>query len=714
MGAKKTAGDEVEGGKRQSTAKSLKTLLLMYAPPFVGWVLVGVVALASWGIWGRSYTGRPLFAVGAVVATLGLARFAMHLAATRGAAVRWLAASTIAAAGLWVAAVVIFGPLARPLPDLYVFGLVVCAFWSVRRALLSTKGEATVVDGQAAKLLEVLDGAKLGRPKAKETSLGTTIVEVALEADRGRQTASDLQAKAEDLGNVMKLRPGAVTMQRDQADGAKVIVQVAPVDALATPRLWAGPDQPGASIGNPIRLGPYLDGLDATITLPGDEKKRRNLAHIIAQGVTGAGKSEGVRNLMTSVLCRTEVCVIGSDPVKGLQTLGAFVETGALELVALDLPRSRAMLAAVRRAIPARGAYLGRRGFKQWEPGCGLALLVVWLEEANWATQTKVLEQVAAEARSVGIMLVVSQQRASHTKTDTDLRANLRGAWCFGVADAVDATMVLPDSVVDDGAHPELWGNTRPGYSYLVHPSIPEECWTKILRPELAEDDAIRAALLKWAHVRSPMDEVTREAFGKTYDEIKQAMAGYDVGLPVVDAEVVAEEPARRSTSTTVDRAPESGELLDDDELGGFDDGDEDDAADADPQADDDDLPPLGEPVEPDMHVDPAAEIGPPPASVAGFRFGPPKPRRLDTAEARAVVQQHLRSLICQSRTQTTSADVAKMKPATGRSNEWVRKELHRLCTDAAAGEIALELDEDAEQPGVFTILAPELAGVAS
>ncbi len=691
---------------RTPGARSPKALALTYAPPVFGWLLLYPATLGAWMAWGHGYLARPLFAMCAMAATLGLVLFVAQQTRTRGPSVRWLACGTTAAAGSWVILAVLAGPLTRPIPDLYLGGgAVTCVFWATRRALMSAKGDQQLVDGRAAKLLEVLDGAKLSRVRTEPTRLGPPVVTARAEVERGRQTVEDLRGKAEQIEAVAGLRPGSVSIRADQGDAGMSDMLITPVDTLQRPILFAGPDRPGTSIAEPIRFGAYEDGTDTEIIIPGDEKTHRNLAHLLIQGMTGAGKSEGIRTLMTNVLCRTEVTVIGADPVKGLQTLGIFVEVGALELVSLELAGAKMLLAAVRRAIRDRGSFLGARGFKQWEPGCGLTLLVVWLEEANWATQSAVLEQLAAEARSVGIWLVCSQQRASHTKTSTDLRANMPAGWCFGVHDAIDATFNLPDDVIDAGARPERWQNTRPGYSYLVHPSIPEPNWTKVMRPELAIDDQIRDALTTWAHVRTPMDEVTRGAFGDTYDIIRKAMA---------DGGILLDKPAKPGKSADRGRLPvpigEEVDLMDDDDWG-----DEldtlDEEGEDDPQSDDDGVPPLGPELEPGIHVDPDAPIGPPPAHLRDLPFGVPAPSgKLSTEQARQVVQHHLRDLLAAGKGQVTPAEIAAMKPPTTRSREWVRQELDRLCQQPDVGEVGLQRDDDAAQPGVFLILAPQLA----
>jgi hypothetical protein len=229
-------------------------------------------------------------------------------------------------------------------------------------------------------------------------------------------------------------------------------------------------------------------------------------------------------------------------------------------------------------------------------------------------------------------VIAVSLQRPSHTSMDTDTRAQLTGNMCFGVEGADDAAMVLPEDVIDSGAAPERWVNRMPGCAYLVAPGVPQRLWAVPMRFDWARhDEQIAAALREWAHVRTPLDEVTRQAMQLWWDKIE---AGNDAvidggpggALPAETAQVVP-------TGAPVVIDAEDGVDVDVDEV---DDG----------QSDDDGLPPIGPPIEPDIK-DPDAPIGDPPVGTEGFRFGEPEPaRKLSTEEARAVVQQHLRTAV--------------------------------------------------------------------
>lgn len=680
----------------QRGGRSLKRVFLTYLPPWVGWLLLGAAAVAAHLTWGDRQPAQTLVALLLFGATCAGVAFTRKLAHARGEALRVLAGGTVAFGGAWTVLALPFAPWSHPWLDLYVIvGPIDCVLWNIYRALMSVKTEGQP-SGVAGKLLEVINGAKLRGVEVEKTRVGE-VIHAKAEVNRGEQTQKDLMAVAEHIEALAGLRRGSVLITPNPKDAGDTDWIIIPTDTLDR-EMGFTLSRPGQSIAEPIDLGIYLDGREMSITLPGSEKVRRNLAHILINAVTGGGKTELVRQFMAKVLTRTEVVVIGSDPVKGLQTMGPFAETDALELLSLDEAGSREMLKAVKRSIPARGAYLGKRGFKQWEPGCGLAFLVIWLEEATWATQSNVLIDLAAQLRSVGGQLVISQQRSSYTQTDTDLRANLQGGISGGLASAMDAKFNLPDDLVDMvGDTLESWGANKPGYFIANHPSIPDADRVKPWRSEIATDAEIREALIEFRPYRAVMDEVTRAAFGDTYDKLRAVMTGAD------PAEIFGgKRKAGQAVATT------------DDEGFGRDDDDEDPAwdEDEDDQEDDEmhDDPPPGPP------IDPKRPVAPMPAEFAGLKLGEDlvRGRELSTEEARSVVQRHLRAVLDDGRTETTSADIYHMgPPTTGRGSEWVRLELYRLEREAGPGEIATRRDRDNPKPGVFEILEPMPAAAA-
>jgi hypothetical protein len=155
-------------------------------------------------------------------------------------------------------------------------------------------------------------------------------------------------------------------------DAGKAVARFAPIDPLQSATLWTAPDNPGASIGESLRIGSYETGEPAAIYLCGDDDASRALAQWLVGGVNGAGKTEAFRTIAVNALCRSEVSFMVSDPRKAIQFLKPFLDENGLERVALTEAGGRALADALNAAITARAGYLGKHGHKQWAPGCGL------------------------------------------------------------------------------------------------------------------------------------------------------------------------------------------------------------------------------------------------------------------------------------------------------------------------------------------------------
>lgn len=651
MGKRATSAN---AGKAATTraSKSTASRMLTYAPPWVAWLLLPVLSAVAYVTWGRNPVAAPWMSMAAFALVAALVPFTWRVLRSRDEVLRWMGAASAGLGGMWFIVGMLVNPLTRGVIDAWGFGgFGICVFWTVRRMVVNGSAEQGG-EPQESPLQRVLNGARVRSPKAVD---GRVVAQI--EVNRGEQTVKDLQGARDNLAGALAVRPGAVRITPDPTDAGRAEMVVVPHDPLQGEIPWPGPSAPGASIADaPIPLGTYEDGGVASIWLCGDDTAGRAAAHWLVMGMNGAGKSAGWTNAMTDALTRCDFELWGSDHVKGTQTFGPLLKYMAK--VATTKAEAKKLVAEARDETTRRFAALGDRGIKQWEKGCGFPLAIFWIEEAAEIVEDSAgFVRLVERARSAGLLIVVSLQRASHDNIDTSARAQLAGALCFGVRDAMDATFALPDNVLDAGAAPDSWGNRKPGYCYLVAPGIEEEMWHVPLRTFRARDPQLIAALQEWA---APVREVA---------------------------------PA---TNALVTNGLE-GEVVDPDDFGGED--------------GDDGMEPIPPTLEPEMKVDPDQPIAPPPAEV-NFAFGPvgggPK---LSTEQARAVVQQHLRTLAEQGETHTQPAHVCQMKPATTRSREWVRQELNRLCEQAGAGEIGLERDV-ADTPGVYRIMVPALAGV--
>jgi hypothetical protein len=645
---------------RDRAVKHGASRLLTYAPPWVVWLLLPILATIGYLLWGRSPTWAPWFSMLSFGLVVALTGWTWRLLEARDDMLQRLGTVSVGVAGMWFIVASLVGWWTRGVVDAWGFGgFGACLFWTIRRAVLNgalEQGET----GKETALQKALGGARISKPREID---GRVVAQV--EVKRGEQTVKDLQGQREHLAGVLGVRPEAVRIAPNPKDAGKAEMVIVPNDPLEGVIPWPGPSAPGQSIADaPIPIGVYEDMLHALIWLCGDDAKARALAHWLIMGMNGAGKSQAWVMAMADALTRNDFALWGSDHVKGVQTFGPLAD--AMDRHATTLADAKKMIAAARDVAAYQQNELGKLGYKQWEKGCPFPLLMVWIEEASEVvSDSQSFVRLVERARSAGVVIVASLQRASHDNIDTSARAQLAASLCFGVRDHTDATFALPDNVLDAGAAPDSWGNRRPGYFYLVAPGVDEERWAVPGRTYRAFDAEIADVLAEWAHVRAPMhpgsERIALAAWPRT-------------------------SPDRASTGGSV--PPHSGDADGVDEEG---------------------VEPMPPELEPEFDVDPDQPIAPPPADIP---FGQPAGGgKLSTERARAVVQQHLRTLVEQGRTHTQPADVCKMKPATTRSREWVRKEMDRLCTAAEAGEIALERDY-AEVPGVFRIVAPVPAGV--
>ncbi|RAO26452.1 hypothetical protein PSN13_06480 [Micromonospora saelicesensis] len=634
-------------------SKSTASRVLTYAPPWVAWIIVLPLSAVAYVTWGRNPVAAPWMSMAAFALVAALVPFTWRVLRPRDEVLQWMGTVSAGLGGFWFIVGMLVGPLTRGVIDAWGFGgFGICVFWTIRRMVVNGAAEQQA-EAQESKLDKVLAGAKVFKPKEIE---GRVVAQ--MEVNRGEQTVRDLQGSADKMAGALGVRPGAVRIAADPEDAGRAELVIVPNDPLVGEIVWPGPSAPGASIADaPIPIGVYEDGEVASIYLCGDDSIGRALAHWLVMGMNGAGKSAGWTNAMVDALTRYDFELWGSDHVKGAQTFGPLQRYMAK--VATTVKGAKQLFAEARDEASRRFAELGERGIQQWEKDCGFPLLLVWIEEASEVVSDSTsFVRLVERARSAGVVIVASLQRASHDNIDTSARAQLAGALCFGVRDAMDATFALPDNVLDAGATPDNWGNRKPGYCYLVAPGVDEERWPVPLRTFRARNPQLVAVLDEWA---TPLR---------------------------------AEVSGPAATSLVSNGL--EGEVVDREDM------DADDGEDG--------MEPIPPTLEPELKFDADEPIAPPTEqqNLAFATSGGPK---LNTDQARAVVQQHLRTLAEQGFTQTQPAHVCQMKPATTRSREWVRQELNRLCEQAEPGEIALER-EVSDVPGVYRIVAPSLAGV--
>ncbi|SCF79639.1 plasmid transfer protein TraB [Streptomyces sp. Ncost-T10-10d] len=484
-----------------------------HLPPWLGVAGVGVAGSGAHLVWADSVgagVGLTLSAVALTSATWWAGR---ETSPQR----RLHSAITVASASAWVTAAALEGPLAGILPDTFLMGGVVLALsWNVRMALRTSDGA-----GEQSGDKGLLEKVGLAKAKIGRTQVEPNRVTAALSLPAGEQTNDDVARALVRIASALDLPQSAVRYQPDPDSVRRGELVIVPRDMLGETVEWEGPSLPGGSITDPLVIGQYDDGSPLVVWLPGDPEAGRNASHFLIAGGTGSGKGDAALNLQTEILSRKDVIFWLSDP-KAFQDFRPLLP--AYDWAVEGGAGTEAMVAALQQVIPARTGWLGKHSYRQWAPeaaqkqsdpahscrpdrtpcGCpGMPYMVAWMEEAAntlRALGDDAFTGIAQEARSAGVSLIVSLQRPSYDQMSTSTRASLPSVIALG-CDPRDEGFSLPESVIDQGAHPGAWGNRKPGYCYVVSGGIAPERYASPGRTQQFTTRAVSLmeTLAQWA-----------------------------------------------------------------------------------------------------------------------------------------------------------------------------------------------------------------------
>lgn len=247
---------------------------------------------------------------------------------------------------------------------------------------------------------------------------------------------------------------------------------------------------PVGSMFDSIRIGTRIDGTEERFTVATSE----GFGRVMVAGCSGSGKTRTAWVIWAALSQVGAVWWI-ADPVKGGQSVGP--AASLFGRIATDPDETTALLADLRTVIKNRSKFLGSA--QEWSPGCGLAPLVVWFEEAAGVTSDgamgKELTRIAEACRSVGILLVISQQRPSSKNMNTDAREQFTTSLCHGVQSPETKKMVLSESTIAAGACPEQWLDMRKGYHFAEDAGTPSHLWADPCRSLLISPEQLADAV---------------------------------------------------------------------------------------------------------------------------------------------------------------------------------------------------------------------------
>lgn len=186
-------------------------------------------------------------------------------------------------------------------------------------------------------------------------------------------------------------------------------------------------------------------------------------------GMTDVGKSKLWQTIYGEVLNRKNVSVIYADAAKGEQTVGPLRE--GLAHVITSEGGIHNLVSKLNGFIRIRTDILASEGLDKWHPRSTLEYLIIHVEESG-GIAGRTFVKIAERARSAGITLILSQQRASSDRMNTSVRYNLGTSMCFGTKDLVDTKFALGSATIQAGACPHEWGNRKKGQYYLEDDSI--------------------------------------------------------------------------------------------------------------------------------------------------------------------------------------------------------------------------------------------------
>ncbi|OLT29315.1 hypothetical protein BJF83_12075 [Nocardiopsis sp. CNR-923] len=484
--------------------------------------------LTHW-LWGDLGLGTGL-AAAAITAAGGVVTYATHrLTNSRTWYAHHIATAMTGGSAAWLALATAFGP-GRPLMDaLIIGGSAAAAIANVHQwARSQGSAEAARTKG-AGRILptfeEVAAKLRIKDIKAKLTADTEMQQRHTLTLENG-ETAESLQNRGKELASAYGVAPGAIRVIEDQsrADRAELVITKKDVMGKLIPWEGLNPDHVGASIADhPLHLGVYEDGEPFT-----NEITNR---HSLTVGMAGAGKSVYGKVKMVQVAARCDTFTLAVDLAKGRQTLGPI--EGAIGWPAYTKKDARLLLEALKRAIKARANHLADQGHSQWVPGCGLSFLYLLVEEAAEVVDFDEIVEVARVARSVGIQLELSLQRATWGNLDTDTRANLGDGLCFGVRDHADASFVLPDYVTEAGCDPSRWRKSKPGAFFAAIEHTDPDRHTVAVKAfgppstnPAEENKVLKAAADSLPAQDGKLDPVTRAAFGEAYARFLEGRTG--------------------------------------------------------------------------------------------------------------------------------------------------------------------------------------------
>jgi S-DNA-T family DNA segregation ATPase FtsK/SpoIIIE len=494
------------------------------------WLHHGHASQWPWLLTASDLAGAALAALGA---RIGLSRLAERV----------YAAVVVLAAGGWLAAAALLGPLATPMPQLLGVSTVLLAvpWWAHRRR----RARARVQRALAA-WPDISKAIGLPGSKIQSASVDLWGWRARVRLARG-QTIADVTARIPGIESALGSYRGAVRVYPTRDGKAnRCELRVLDTDPHAEAIGWRGPS--ARSITEPVDLGPFEDAEQCRVSF-----LRR---HALFAGTTGSGKSGGLNVLMATLAACGDVVIWAVDLKNGmeLQPWGPCIDR-----LATTPEEAAALLADAVTILQARAAHLAATGLRVWEPSPDMPALVIVVDEyAELADEApdamSDTDSIARLGRAVAVTLIAATQRPTQKAMGQGaVRSQMDTRICFRVRERRDVDLVLGQGMLSAGWHAHTLN--APG-KFLV--SAPEHVTPKRARAYLVTDDDVARVVAHYGPRRPQLDDVSRGALRRG-PAPAEPVPWYLVNAHRDDARS-AFEPEHENTEGTPEEAPGGGE----------------------------------------------------------------------------------------------------------------------------------------------------------
>ena len=310
-------------------------------------------------------------------------------------------------------------------------------------------------------------------------------------------TALDLEDNAEGLAVCLEVRD--VRVRRDPDNAARSTVTVVRRDPLAAMGALAWPlaELERVSLWEPFAVAVDEDGRPVTVRLP-----ERN---VLFGGEPGAGKSVAQSMPVAAAALDPDVDLYLFD---GNQVEFAPWSRCALRTVGPDMAQAVEVLGELGAEMDARYGVLLGEGRRKIEPGDGLRLIVVAINELAFYTATgdrkqrtefaDRLRDLVARGRAAGIIVLAATQRPSSDVVPTSLRDLFGFRWALRCSTPDASDTILGRGWATNGVSATDIPAEARGVGYLLaEGGIPVRCKAYYL-----DDEAIRAIADRGAQLR--------------------------------------------------------------------------------------------------------------------------------------------------------------------------------------------------------------------